>query len=129
MRAFLIDLENRPGAIARAIGPLAERGINITGGAGLAMGQGGRLALTTNDEPGTRAALDGAGITYSDLDIIGLNLPDQPGTLADATKRLGDAGVNIEALFAMPDGQALAVAVEDADAARRALGELVVASA
>jgi hypothetical protein len=129
MRAFLIDLENRPGALNEAIAPLAERGINITGGAGLSAGQGGRLALTTNDEPGTRAALDGAGITYRDLEIIGLNVPDQPGTLADATKRLGDAGVNIEALFAMPDGQTLAVAVEDADAARRALGELVVASA
>ncbi len=50
-------------------------------------------------------------------------LEDRPGTLAGASKALGDAGINILAVaaFSMPQGFGVRFLVEDAEAARRAL--------
>jgi len=57
-----------------------------------------------------------------DLTIV---LEDRPGTLAEASEALGNAGVNIDGACGFPsDGVGIFhVLVEDTDAARRALTE------
>jgi len=54
-----------------------------------------------------------------------VRLEDRPGTLAGACEALGGAGINIERCCAYPAGGAgqVHVLVEDADGARRALGD------
>ena len=82
-----------------------------------------------NDEPGGRAALDEAGLTYAEYDIVQVRLQDQPGTLAAASQRLADAGINIEFLAPTTVGSGdqvtLAIGVRDAQAARQALNDIV----
>jgi hypothetical protein len=59
-------------------------------------------------------------------------LEDKPGTLADAARRLADAGVNIEAIFptGMDAGKiTVAFGVDNVEAAKTALGQLTGASA
>ena len=132
MHAFIVELDNRPGELARIAAAIAEKGINITNGAGLAVGTTGGIGLTTNDEDGTRRALDGVGCTYREVDLIPVSVEDKPGTLADAARRLADAGVNIELM--MPAGMAagkmtVAFGVDNPDAARSALGQMATAMA
>ena len=127
MNAFVIELENTPGGLAKVAEAIAERGINITGISAAGSGQTGAIGLVTNDEDGTRQALDKAGITYRTLELVAAQLQDRPGTLAQATRRLADAGVNIE--LVLPTGMTgssinVAFGVCDASAATRALGEL-----
>src|ERR1017187_2885341 len=76
MIAFLIETENRVGSAAEVAETISERGINITGGSGLAVGSSGRLALTTNDEAGTRRALLGRGYKFREIEIVPITLPD-----------------------------------------------------
>ncbi len=131
MKAFLIELENSPGMLARVAETLGERGINITTIGGAASGDRGAIGLMTNDEPGTVSALEGAGIQARQIDVIGVSLAHQPGTLGQAVRRLADAGVNIELLLPTDvEGPEVAVAigVADIEAARRALGDLVGAA-
>ncbi|MGH2455463.1 MAG: ACT domain-containing protein [Candidatus Limnocylindria bacterium] len=127
MNAFIIDLENRPGSLARVAEAIAEKGINITGVAGVTSGATGSITILANDEPGTRVALEGIGATYREVALISARLAHRPGSLADAARRLADAGVNIEAL--LPTGMdggtvTVAFAVGDPQAATQALGEL-----
>lgn len=127
MNAFVVEMENRPGELARLAEALAEKGINITSISAAGSGSGGAIGFVTNDEAGTQDALDRAGITYRQLDLVAAALEDRPGTLAQAARRLADAGVNIELL--MPTGMSgsrvtVAFGVDDAMAARQALGEL-----
>ena len=127
MNAFLIELENKPGGLAKVAEAIAERGINITGISAAGSGQSGAIGLVTNDEDGTRQALDRAAITYRTLELVAAQLQDRPGTLAQAARRLADAGVNIE--LVLPTGTTgstinVAFGVSDASAATRALGEL-----
>ena len=102
MQAFLVDLKNRPGALADVAEAIAAKGININGVTGATCGDGGRAAITTADESATRAALDGAGVTYTTMDVTEVPLAHRPGSLAAATRRLADAGINVEAI--MPTG-------------------------
>jgi hypothetical protein len=126
MNGFIIECANQPGEIARVSEAIAAKGINITASTSLAYGDRGAIGLLTNDEQGTRAALDDGGIGYREVELVGFTLPDRPGTLADASRRLANAGVNIELLVptAMGGGEvALAAGVDNASVARDALKE------
>ncbi|HLE58266.1 MAG TPA: hypothetical protein VJA85_01325 [Candidatus Limnocylindria bacterium] len=125
MQAFLIELPDRPGALAGVAEAVAGRSINITAVTGLAVSGTGALALTTDDEAGTRAALDAGGFNYRMVPLVSVALEDRPGTLAAAARKLANAGINLEAAF--PTGMegdkvVIAFAVADPAAAERALG-------
>jgi len=99
MNAFLVDLENKPGALADVAEALASKGVNITNVAGASCGDAGRAAIATSDPAATRLALQTIHVNFEELEISDVSLANQPGTLAKATRRLADAGVNVEAIF------------------------------
>jgi hypothetical protein len=126
MIAFLVDLENRVGALAEVAEAVAERGINMTGGAGVACGGGGQFALTTNDEAGTRRLLLGRGMKFREIELVPITLQDSPGNFARACRALADAKINVEAAFAMGatgDRNTVAFATDDAARARTILSQ------
>lgn len=126
MIAFLIELENRAGAVAAVTEAIAERGINITGGAGIGAGSAGHMALTTNDEAATRRVLLGGGYKFREIEIVPLTVVDAPGTFARACRALADARINIEATFPMTgsgERNTMAFATDDPVKARSILGQ------
>jgi hypothetical protein len=99
MKAFLVDLENRPGELARVTEAIAKKGINLEGVSGTACDTSGRLAIVTKDEAGTRTALDGAGVTFKEMEATETTIRHAPGGLAKAARQLANAGINVEAIF------------------------------
>jgi hypothetical protein len=127
VRAFIVDMDNVPGSLASLAAAVAGEGANITGVAAAASGGSGIVGILSDDEAGTRAALDGGSFHYHDVDVVTALLEHRPGTLATAAKRLADAGVNVELVTPVGmSGDRLSVAfgVADAGAARAALGDL-----
>ena len=61
MNAFLIELRNKPGELARIAEAIASKGINITAVSGSTCGDGGSVAVVTADESATRMVLNDAG--------------------------------------------------------------------
>lgn len=127
MHAFIVKLENRPGGLADLAEALGQKGINITGVAGIGWDGSGAVSLITADEAATRDVLAQRGAEYREADLVSAALEDRPGTLAAAARRLADRDINIEAL--MPTGMSgsrmmVAFAVDDASAAQEALGDL-----
>ena len=99
MKAFLVDLENKSGELARVAEAIAKKGINIEGVSGTTCDKSGRVAIVTKDEAGTRAALNEAKASFKEMEATETSLRHAPGTLAKAARRLADAGINIEAIF------------------------------
>src|SRR5205823_10068186 len=131
VRAFIVELQNRPGGLAALAEAIAERGINITNLAGVTCGGSGSVGLLTNDEASTKTVLDAGSFSYRQIDLISAALEDKPGTLGAAARRLADAGVNIELLLptGMEGGKfSVAFGVDNAAAAQQALGELATVS-
>ena len=132
MQWFIVESANKPGEFARHADAIAKRGINLANVVGLGIGERGGFAFYATDEAGVRSALNDAGIAFREVSVVTAQLEDKPGTVADATRRLGDAGVNIELLAPMGmDGTNVTIAfgVDKLDEARRALGDLVTTSA
>ncbi len=132
MNAFIVDLENKPGELAKLAEAIAGQGVNITGFTGATCGDNGSVALITNDEAATRRALTDGRWTYRPVELVTAGLADKPGTLGMVTRRLADAGVNIEA--AIPTGTSggnihLAFATDNPSKAREALGEYLLTPA
>jgi hypothetical protein len=101
MHAFLVDLTNKPGALADIAEALGKKAINIENVAGAACGDSGRVALVTADDVGTRAVIAAAGLKSQELEVTEASLGNTPGSLGQAARRLSDAGVNIEAILPM----------------------------
>jgi hypothetical protein len=76
-----------------------------------------------------RNALSTAGLTYHEVPVLTITLPDKPGTAAKTAKKLADAGVNIE-LFApvqYTDGTAtIPIGVDKIEDARRVLNDQLI---
>jgi hypothetical protein len=123
MDVFLIDVPNRPGELAKASEALAAKGVNIATVGALGSGDQGFVGLLTSEDVAARAALDEAGVTYRTCPCVTVTVPNRPGELAKVTRRLSDAGINLEfvAPTALTDPATIAMGVSDADAARAAL--------
>jgi hypothetical protein len=74
---FTVQLDDRPGALARVAGALGERQVNITGIVGVAEDTDGALMLTTSDPAATRAAFAALGLPYEEHDPSGGLEPDR----------------------------------------------------
>jgi hypothetical protein len=79
---FTVQLEDRPGSLARVATALAERGANITAIVGVAEDTDGALMLETSDPAATREALSALGVTYEEHAAGAGLAPDRP-TVAD----------------------------------------------
>jgi hypothetical protein len=104
MLAFLIDLENKPGALATVAEALGAKGINITGVTGATCSDGGRAAITTADDAAARSVFQTLKVPFKEYEATEVSLAHTPGSLGKAARRLADAGVNIEAI--LPTGMA-----------------------
>lgn len=68
---FTVQLDDKPGSLARVAAALAERNVNITGIVGVAEDTDGALMLTTSDAAATRAAFEALGQPYEEHDPSG----------------------------------------------------------
>jgi len=102
MNAFLVELENKPGELARITEAIAAKGVDITGVSGSTCGSSGSVALMTDNEATTRTVLQEGRAKFRELEVTQAPIAAAPGSLAKACRRLADGGVNIEAL--MPTG-------------------------
>jgi hypothetical protein len=131
MIAFLIELDNRAGTVAEVTEAIADRGINIIGGAGVGGGAKGYFAVTTNDEAGTRHVLIGASYKFREIEVMPLTLADTPGAFARACRALADAKINIDAAFPMAGGgerNTIAFATDDPIKTRSILSQKTLAT-
>lgn len=61
---FTLQLDDKPGSLARMAQALGDRGINITGIVGVAEDTGGALMITTSDPTATREAFAALGLPF-----------------------------------------------------------------
>jgi hypothetical protein len=77
---FTVQLDDRPGALARVAQALADRGVNITGIVGVAEDTDGALMLTTSNPDRTRAAFEALGLPFEEhsegADMAGMTVAD-----------------------------------------------------
>lgn len=122
-RDLTVVLQNQPGTLADAAQALGRAGVNIEGACGFPAGSEGILHVLVEDAAGARRALEAAGLEVrDDREVVILNrLPDEPGTLGEALRRIADANVNVDLLYNGQDGSVV-LSGGDVEALRQAAG-------
>jgi hypothetical protein len=111
MKDLTIALENRPGALADMGDALGRAGVSIEGGGAFVVNGEGVAHFLFKDGSAARRALEAEGIRVlgeSDVLVQRLN-QSQPGQLGKLTRRMAQAGVNIEVLYSDHDHQLILV--------------------
>lgn len=120
---LMVILANRPGTLADAAEALGRAGVNIEGACGFPAAGEGVLHVLVEDAASARSALEQAGLEVrQERDVALLDrLPDEPGTLGSALRRIADAGVNVDLIYPAADGRVV-LGGDDVDGLRRAAG-------
>jgi len=112
-RELRIYHANQPGQLGRISSILGAYGINIDG-----FGMwGAETRLFVSDVDRAIELLAADGFSCEPADVLRLNLPDEPGNLAEVAAALGDAGINIDYAYSLsttvPGEAAFVLAVID----------------
>jgi len=126
MRDCAIQLSNNPGDLARVAQALGRRGVNIKALAAITVNATAMTRILPDDIVVARSALEAAHIRFTESEVHLVTLENKPGVLASLTSRLGDEGINLEALYVTglaDDLVELAIASDNPKKAKKVLEE------
>ena len=120
MKDLTILLDDRPGALAEMGAALGRAGVSIEGGGAWVVEGRGVAHFLFEDGIAARRALEAAGVrVLQEREVLVQRLKQGvPGQLGELTRRMGEAGVNIEALYSDHDHRLILV-VDDMAAGRK----------
>jgi hypothetical protein len=121
---LVIEIENTPGALAQVAAAISDAGVNIA--AATCVGAAARAEvhiLVPHAEP-VRHALGISHVAVTrEREVVVVDVEDRPGVLADLTRRIARAGVDLDlvyvatrnrVVFGAPDLAALRAALDGA---------------
>ena len=126
MKDCTIRLSNRPGDLARVAEALARRGVNIKALAGLSVDGQALARIVPDDIEAARGAFEAANIRFTESEVHTVLLENKAGRLAQVLDRLGDSGINLEALYLtgiLDDLVEIAFVCDDPKKAKKLLAE------
>lgn len=99
MKDFSVKLSNKPGDLARVAQALSRRGVNVKALAALSIDGVAQARILPDDTVAARGALEAANIRFTETEVHLVLLENKSGVLANVANRLGDAGINLEAIY------------------------------
>jgi hypothetical protein len=94
-KELTIRMDNRPGSLGTVCRALAVRGVNILAFQSIPSEKTILVCMVVDNPAAAVSVLDAAGIGYTEAEIAQVKVPNEPGELARAASRLGDANINI----------------------------------
>lgn len=99
IKQIAVFLENQAGKASACCKILKEAGVNLQALSIADTREFGILRIITDDNEVALRALKLAGLLASEVELVGLEVPDEAGALSDLLIILGDHGVNVEYMY------------------------------
>jgi hypothetical protein len=119
---LVIDVENTPGALAQVAAAISDAGVNIAAATCLGSGRRAELHILV---PHAEAAKHLLAISHlavtREREVVVVNVEDRPGVLADLTRKIARAEVNLDLVYVATQNRVVFGAADIA-ALRAALG-------
>jgi hypothetical protein len=95
-----VFLENQSGRLADVASILAAAGVNIRALSLADSADFGILRLIVNDTDNASQVLKAEGFTVAKTEVVGVQVPDRPGGLAEILRTMKANQVNVEYMYA-----------------------------
>lgn len=120
---LIIDVDNTPGALAEVAAAISDAGVNIAAATCIGPGDRAELHILVPHAGATRHALAISHLAVSrEREVVVVDVQDRPGVLADLTRRIARAGVDLDLVFVATRDR-IVFGAADLDALRAALGD------
>jgi hypothetical protein len=118
IRLLAIFAENKPGQLAHITGLLAQANINIRWVTIASTEAFGVIKLLVEDEELAYRQLKHSGVPVSLVEVLGVEVEDQPGTLFQVARWLAESGINVENASGVVFGKRAILLIEVSDRVR-----------
>ncbi len=116
-----VILADRPGTLADLGETLGKAGINIDGMCGFPCEGRGVIHVLVEDGASARRVLEEGGMEVSgEREVLVLEGEDRPGTFGEITRKIANAGVNVDLCY-LATRTRIVIGADDLEKARAAL--------
>ncbi len=122
---LVIEVDNEPGALARVAAAISDAGVNIAAATFTGVSERAELhILVPHPEPVRHAlALTHQTAITHEREVVVVEIDDdRPGVLADLTREIADAGVNLDLVYVATHNRVV-LGSPDIDRLRVVLGQ------
>lgn len=118
-----IDIENKPGELAKVAAAISDAGVNIAAATCLGTGRDAELHILVKYAEAARHQLAlSHDVTISrEREVVVVEVEDRPGVLADLTRKIAKAGINLELVYIATNNRVV-FGSDDLPGLRAALG-------
>jgi hypothetical protein len=97
---LVIEIENNPGALARVAAAISDAGVNIAAATCTEPGARAELHILVPHPGAARHALAISQLAVNrEREVVVVDVEDRPGVLADLTRKIARAGVNLDLVY------------------------------
>ena len=119
---LVIDIDNTPRALADVAAAISDAGVNIAAATCIGPGDRAELHILVPHAGAARHALAISHLAVSrECEVVVVDVQDRPGVLADLTRRVARAGVDLDLVYVATRNR-IVFGAADLDALRAALG-------
>jgi hypothetical protein len=120
---LVIDIENAPGALAKVATAISDAGVNVAAATCLGTGERAELHILVKHAEAARHALATShDVTITrEREVVVVEVEDCPGVLADLTRKVAAAGVDLDLVYVATRNRVV-FGAPDIEALRAALG-------
>jgi hypothetical protein len=117
-----IDIENSPGALAEVAAAISDAGVNIAAATCVGPGERAELHILVPHAEAVRHMLAISHVAVTrEREVVVVDVEDRPGVLADLTRKIAKAGVNLDLVYVATRNRVV-FGADDLPALRAALG-------
>ena len=120
---LVIDVDNTPGALADVAAAISDAGVNIAAATCLGGGERAEVHILVKHAEAARHALaiSHQTVISREREVVVVDVHDAPGVLADLTRKIAKAGVDLDLVYVATQNRVVFGAA-DLAALRAALG-------
>src|SRR5204863_1397755 len=97
---LVIDIENTPGALAQVAAAISDAGVNIAAATCIGGGERAELHILVPHAGATKHLLAISHLAVTrEREVVVVDVEDRPGVLADLTRRIAKAGVDLDLVY------------------------------
>jgi hypothetical protein len=97
---LVIDIDNTPGALAQVATAISDAGVNIAAATCLGSGETAELHILVPHAGAARHSLAISHLAVSrEREVVVVDVEDRPGVLADLTRAIARAGVDLDLVY------------------------------
>ncbi|OGP77323.1 MAG: hypothetical protein A2V86_16565 [Deltaproteobacteria bacterium RBG_16_49_23] len=100
VKEISFEMSNKVGLLSEVTAAIAGAKVNITAICAYGMENSAYFMLTTNSNAKAKKALAPLGVAIEEKDVIEVEALDKPGELQKVAKKIADAGIDIEYMYA-----------------------------